>query len=153
MSKDISVNEIVSKLDRRKYSEAGGNQILLQQEFGLINLVEPYIKAFPLIKSSAGRIEIMYWLCRFSKVNPEVIKLAEFALNDRSKMVRHHACGALAFANNKESVVHLRRLLDNENVETREDAKAAIMAITEDNHHLFADRRRTGKVYWEPGKI
>ena len=153
MISNITVEEVVAKLDRRLASEVGGNHIRLQKEFGLENLVDVYIEAFRSIRNSAGRIEIMFWIARYSKVNHRVVKLAEFALSDRSKIVRNYACGALAFATSRESLKPLEKLLDHKSAETREDARAAINAIEKRNHHLFADRSETGKIFWNPGRI
>jgi hypothetical protein len=153
MVPNITIEEIANKLDRKLASEAGSNHIWLVKEFGLNNLVDSYVEAFPSIQNSAGRIEIMFWITRYARVNPKVANLAQFALADRSKVVRNYACGALAFAKSRESIKSLVELLDHKNAETRDDAKAAIEAIEKGNHHLFADREGTGSVFWNPGEI
>jgi len=153
MNGAISVQDVIRQLDRRTSSEVGTNHIALNKQYGLDSLIEPYIEAFPKIRNSAGRIEILFWVTRYAKENPLVVELARFALGDRSRVVRNYACGALAYALNHESIVFLQELLDHPEAMTQDDARAAICAIENDNHHLFADREGKGNIFWEPGKV
>jgi len=153
MHPDITAELIAEKLDKRSASEVSANHIKLENEYRLDRLIEAYVEAFPSIRNSPGRIEIMFWVQRYARVNPRVVELARYALGDKSKIVRNYACGALAYAVDHNSLSALSNLLKHENHETREDAQAAIKAIEKKNHNLFADREETGNIFWSPGKI
>jgi len=136
-------------LDHRSESVVGANEIRLRQRFGLETLVPYYVEAFPRIRNYPGRLHILFWLQRFARTHPKVVELAESALGDPSRMVRYHACGALAYACHRKALPALRRLLLSHRSEaTRRDAQAAITAIEEENHHLYADRERKGNIRW-----
>lgn len=141
-------------LDLRDKSKVGGNEIQLQRKYGLKNLVAVYVDALPQIKNWPGRMHIMFWIQRYARSDRRVVEAARNALQDRSRIVRYYACGALAFALDSESIPCLEELLSHRDASTRADAAAAIDAIRCGNHHYFADRRHTGEVFWSPdGKL
>ena len=148
-----TLDEVIKALDCRTESEVGYNQILLHEKYDLNILVPFYVDAFPKIKSWIGRNYILYWVCRYARINPAVVNLGRFAINDRSKLVRYRACQILSYALDKESIPMLEALLTHKNEETRKDAAAAIDAIKCQNHHFFSDRAHAGNIFWEPGKI
>ncbi|MCG8590943.1 MAG: HEAT repeat domain-containing protein [Proteobacteria bacterium] len=148
MSGVPSAEQVAALLDHRLESVVGSNEISLQRKFGLDALVPSYVGAFGKIRNYPGRMHILFWLQRFARSHPEVVELAESALRDPSRIVRNYACGALAYAGDRKRIPALRELLSHRNEATRADALAAITAIEEQNHHLFADRERTGKVFW-----
>ena len=86
----------------------------------------------------------------YARQDPTVVELALGALSDRSRMVRYHACAALAYSQSKYVLPALESVLSHPDKETREHAVAAIDAISSQNHHFFADREHTGKIYWRP---
>jgi|SRR3990172_1715903 len=150
-NKPPTVDEVVMAFDCRHESDTGRNQILLHRKYDLDLLVPYYIKAFPRIKNWIGRKYIMFWVQRYARKNADVVKLARFALKDKSWKVRYDACGTLAYALDTESLPLLRDLLNHKNKETRGDAAAAIDAIENKNHHFFYDREHDGNIFWNPG--
>lgn len=153
ITNELSVERIVRLLDLRKESYVGRNSILLQEKYGLENLLPYYVQAFYLINNWPGRMYISFWLARYARKYPMVVQMAVHGLRDRSYIVRHHCCGTLAFALDIDTIEHLQALKDHKDKKTHEDAEAAIDAIKNMNHHYFVDRSHTGKVHWAPGKI
>lgn len=148
-----TVAEVVRALDHRNEAETASNQILLHRKYGLRALVPLYVAAYPMIKNWIGRKYIMFYLGRYAREVPDVVKVAREALNDKSWKVRHDAMKALAFAFDDQALPVLRHLLRSRNKETRDDAAAAIDAITNRNQHLFLDRRHEGNIRMEMGKL
>jgi HEAT repeat protein len=97
-------------------------------------------------------MNIMYRLVSYSRTRPSVVALGIFALTDKSRIVRYHACAALAYSLQLSALIPLQELLSHPDKETRQDAAAAIDAIQSKNHHYFADRNHSEKVFWHPGK-
>jgi hypothetical protein len=154
MAKKVpTLDEVITALDCRNESDTGRNQILLHEKYGLDVLVPFYIAAFPRIKNWIGRKYVMFWIERYARRNPDVVKLARFALNDKSWKVRHDACSTLAYALDTESLPFLRELLKHKKKETRDDAAAAIDAIENRNHNYFVDRQHAGNIFFDPGRI
>ena len=75
------------------------------------------------------------------------------AANDRSCAVRHYGCAILAYSLRADALPTLSSLLKHADRRTAEDARAAIDAITNKNHHLFIDRDHSGRVRWEYGSV
>jgi hypothetical protein len=145
-----TLEEVVALLDNSNESIVGGNSIQLQAEFGLENLIPQYIEAFYRIRNWPGRMHIVHYLVRYAKKHPEIIELGLYGLKDKSRIVRYYCCAILAFAGQKQHIPFLDELTDHKNINTRRDARAALDAITNSNHHLFADRDHSGRVFWEP---
>lgn len=150
MSNVPTAQEIAELLDTQPASVAEANAVLLEREYPLDDLAPRYVEAFLLLRRYPGRMCILFRLIGYARQNPKVIDLALNALKDRSRIVRHHACAALAYAKSERVLPALRLLLEHSDPETRQHAAAAIAAITSRNHHYFAERDHTGKVFWEP---
>lgn len=151
--KPPTVEEVLGLLDQRNAADVGGNELLLQKKYGLDNLVSVYVEAFPQIKNWAGRMHIMFYLPRFARSNQQVVEVARLGLNDRSRIVRTYSCEVLAYSLDPESIPFLEQILDHRDETTRGDAAAAINAIYKQNHHLWVDRKETGRYFWvvQPG--
>ena len=145
-----TVQEIAEMLDAQPGSVAEANAILLEKQHPLDDLAPRYVEVFPRLRRYPGRMCILFRLIGFTRQNPAVVDLALGALNDRSRIVRYHACALLAYAQLGRVIPELQSLLDHPDSETRQHAAAAIDAISSRNHHNFADREHTGKVFWEP---
>mgnify|MGYP001797055555 CR=1 FL=1 len=146
-----SDDQLISLLDCPTESETSGNFIRLEREYGVDALVPSFERIFPQIRRYGGRMNILFRLVSYSRDRPTVVALALNALKDRSRIVRYHACAALAYALKSNSIPALEGLLTHPDDETRGHAEAAIDAIRSGNHHFFADRKHTGKSFWHPG--
>lgn len=71
-----TVDEVARLLDHRSDSEVGGNEQRLQRRYGLNSLVPIYIRAFPEIRNYHGRMQILFWICRYAKKNSDIVRLA-----------------------------------------------------------------------------
>ena len=147
-----SDTELIELLDCSTESETSGNFIRLEREYGVEALVPSFERVFPQIRRYGGRMNILFRLISYSRDRPTVVALARNALGDKSRIVRHHACAALAYALDEKSIPALKKLLTHSDAETREHAEAAIDAIQSRNHHHFVDRKHTGKSFWHPGR-
>src|SRR5262249_30818133 len=114
----------------------------------LESLIPGLIAAYPKIKNWLGRNAILFWLIRFARTRPEVVELAILGLHDSAYLVRMQACSILAYSLRKECISHLQTLLQHRNQKTRDDAAAAIDAITHQNHHYWIDRKHSGSAFW-----
>ena len=148
-----SVEEVTQLLDLKDEGQVARNESELQSKYGLTLLVPIYVQAFYKIKNWAGRMNITFWLARYARKYPDVIEMAIFGLNDRSRIVRNYCCGILAYGQSKSSIPYLNELVNHKDESTREDAVAVITAIENRNHHLWVDRENKGNTFWEVGKI
>jgi hypothetical protein len=115
--------------------------------------VLPYfLEAFPKTKKWKGRVALVFHSIRYGRNHPEAFELGVKALADKSTLVRYRACGVLAYSLRKDALPHLKGLLGHSDKKTVEDAKAAIDAIRNKNHHYFIDRDHTGRVFWQVNK-
>lgn len=144
--------ELLSLLDCSTESETSGNFIRLERKYGVEALVPSLERIFPQIRRYGGRMNILFRLISYSRDRPSVVALARKAFDDKSRIIRHHACAALAYALDKNSVPALEKLLNHSDAQTRNHAEAAIDAIQSGNHHYFVDRKHTGKSFWHPGQ-
>lgn len=107
--------------------------------------VVPYLlEAYPNFRRWQGRVCLVHHAARFSRRSEESFRLGLAAASDRSKRVRYSACLLLAYSLRREALDVLRPLLDYSDTETVENARAAINAIENQNHHLFKDRSGRG---------
>ncbi len=90
------------------------------------------------------RSSCVYHAIKLAISDEAAYQLGMEALRDKSKHVRYRACMLLAVAQNKKALGELRGLLRNS--ASSEDAKAAIDAIENHNHHYFIDRNHSGMV-------
>jgi hypothetical protein len=111
--------------------------------------VVPYLlEAFPRFRTWQGRTSLVFHAIRYARKSDEAFRLGVLGVHDKSHVVRYRACGLLAYSLRKDALVELRQLLSNPNKRTVEDARAAIHAIEQQNHHLFIDRDHSGRTRW-----
>ena len=118
--------------------------------------VVPYLaKAYARMKKREGRIECVFHSLRFARTSESSFQLGIAALKDRATLVRYRACGLLAYSLRSDAIPYLNQLLDHDDAPTVADARAAIDAIKNQNHHYFVDRGHSGSSFWEvnPGDI
>jgi hypothetical protein len=108
-------------------------------------------EAFPQISKSPGRASILAYVGRFSRESEIVFRMGIASVQDRSYKVRHYACAILAYSLRTDALPTLSSLLNHADPRTVEDARAALDAIKNMNHHFFMDRDHSGKVLWEYG--
>jgi len=105
-----------------------------------------FLAAYPKTRKWQGRASFIYHALQFARTDPLAAKLATMALWDKSRSVRYRACMLLACALDRNALPELRRLSEHEDSGTVADARAAIDAITHQNHHFYIDRDHTGRV-------
>ncbi|WP_440904827.1 hypothetical protein ACMZOO_00925 [Catenovulum sp. SX2] len=105
---------------------------------------ELMLQKYRCSKKWGERASCVYHSIKYAKSSHYAFQLGIEALRDKSKHVRYRACMLLAIAQNHEAVGHLEQVLNNS--DSINDVKAAIDAITNNNHHLFVDREHTGKI-------
>jgi hypothetical protein len=106
--------------------------------------------AYSGFASWEGRTALVYYATRYARISEDAIELGCMALHDRSYMVRYRACGLLAYSLRKDRLAELQELVRTEKRDlVRESAQAAIIAIRGGNHHLYVDRDRSGRSFWE----
>ena len=109
-----------------------------------VEVVPFLLEAYPGFRHWQGRVCLVHHAARFSRVSEESFRLGLAAASDRSKRVRYSACLLLAYSLRTEALQYLRPLLEYSDNETVENARAAITAIENQNHHLFKDRTGSG---------
>ena len=115
--------------------------------------VVPFLEAaYPGAAKWQGRVSLVFHAIPFARTSEAAYRLGLAALQDKSTMVRYRACGLLAYSLRRDALPALRKLLRHPDARTVEDARAAITAIEAKNHHLFVDRARTGRLFWEVGR-
>ena len=103
-------------------------------------------EVYPLLRGYRARVALVYTVMKFALVEPEAVRLAVTALDDKSYHVIHQACMLLAVAGQDATIPVLSRLLTHKRDDVRKDAQAAIRAISQKNHNLFVDREGHGTV-------
>lgn len=111
--------------------------------------VVPYLaEAFPSFRNQRGRVSLVFHAIRHARTSDDAFQLGVRALSDKATLVRHRACGLLAYSLRADAIPHLKPLLAHADARTVADARAAIDAITHRNHHYFVDRDHTGRSFW-----
>jgi hypothetical protein len=111
--------------------------------------VLPYfLESYPKMKKWRGRVSLVFHSIKYARSHQEAFELGIVALKDKATLVRYRACGLLAYSLRKDAIPYLKELLNHEDRETVEDAKAAIDAIKHQNHHYFMDRTHSGSAFW-----
>jgi hypothetical protein len=137
----------VARLDTRNGSDA---ETAWSELRPLGNAVVPYlVEAYRRAKRGEMRVVLVFHAIRFARTSDDAVALGLAALKDRATLVRHRACGLLAYSLRREVLPALRDLLTHPDARTVDDAKAAIDAIERQNHHYFVDRDHSGRVKWE----
>ena len=112
--------------------------------------VVPYLReAYPRFRKWQGRVALVYRSIRYARVSEDAFQLGLAALADRATLVRYRACSLLAYSLRDDAIGSLEALLDHPDAETVADARAALDAIRNRNHHYFVDRRHSGRTFWE----
>jgi len=107
-----------------------------------------FTDAYPRTKRAQGRTAILFHATRWARSSDLAFRLGLLGINDRATLARYRACGILAYSLRPDALPSLHGLLSHPDPKTVEDAKAAIRAIEQANHHYFVDRELTGRSLW-----
>jgi hypothetical protein len=112
--------------------------------------VVPYLaEGYPSFRKWQGRASLVFHCIRHARLSDEALRLGLLALSDKAAQVRYRACGLLAYSQRLEAIPPLNALLAHPDARTVADARAAIDAITQRNHHYFVDRDHSGRSFWQ----
>jgi hypothetical protein len=146
----VSPDEIrarVARLDTRNGADADRAWSELRP---LGNAVVPFLlEEYRRAKRVEMRVVLVFHAIRFARTSDDAVSLGLAALKDRATLVRYRACGLLAYSLRRDALPEIRSLLTHSDARTVDDAKAAIDAIENQDHHLFVDRTHSGRVKWE----
>ena len=141
------IRATVARLDTTRWLEAEEAWNALRP---LGEAAMPYLReAYPGFRKWQGRVSLVYHAIHCARVSEDAFQLGLAALNDRATLVRYRACGLLAYSLRSEAIAPLESLLDHPDAATAEDARAALDAIRNRNHHLFVDRNHSGRSFWQ----
>jgi hypothetical protein len=110
-------------------------------------------EAFPQVRKAEGRASILRYVGRFSRESEFAFTMGISAVRDRAYAVRHYGCAILAYSFRADALPTLSSLLKHPDRRTVDDARAAIDAIKNKNHHFFHDRDHSGRVRWEYASV
>jgi hypothetical protein len=145
----MTPEEIRAAVQRLNAPTVAGEEQAWSELRGLGVAVVPYLReAYPRFKRWQGRVSLVFHSIRYGRVSEDAFRLGLEALNDRATVVRYRACALLAYSLRKDALFCLNQMLEHRDAKTAADAKAAIAAIKEQNHHLFVDRDRSGRMIW-----
>ena len=140
------IRELVRRLDSSNASDEAEAWAELKP---LGEAVVPYLaEAFSGARRWQQRVSLVFHAIRFARTGDAAFQLALTALGDRSYMVRYRACGLLAYSLRRDALPALEPLLSHADERTAEDARAAVDAVKQRNHHFFVDRTHSGRAFW-----
>jgi hypothetical protein len=146
----MTPSEIRALVLRLDATSARDEEATWAQLRGLGITIVPYLlEAYRTFRKSRGRVSLVFHSIRYARTSEEAFRLGIEALSDKATLVRYRACGLLAYSQRPDAIAHLRTLLTHSDVRTVEDARAAIDAISNRNHHYFVDRSHSGRSFWQ----
>ncbi len=143
---ELKIQRLVADLDTTKSldEEAAWSQL---KPLGVD--VVPHLAAFyPKAKKWQGRASLVFHATRYARESHAAFDLGIMALQDKSTVVRHRACGLCAYSLRKDALPKLQEFMTHKDPKTVEDALAAVDAIKNQNHHYFYDRAHSGRSFW-----
>src|SRR5579871_149611 len=109
---------------------------------------EAALEVYPKLRKAPARLALVFSAIPRARACDAAFRLGLAALSDRATLVRYRACMVVAYSLREDALPELQTLLSHADAKTVADARAAIAAIREKNHHLFLDRQRTGRRFW-----
>lgn len=97
---------------------------------------------YPTFKKWQGRAFLLNKGIHYVRESEDAYKVGIAALNDKSSIVRYRAIELLAYAQRKEAIPFLEKLLAHSDISTQEHTKRAIHALKKQNHHLFLGEKQ-----------
>jgi hypothetical protein len=147
------IRQLVKQLDTAKARDEEEAWVQLKP---LGKDVVPYLAEFyAQARKWQGRVSLLFHSIRHARTSEAAFQLGVDGLRDKATMVRYRACGLLAYSLREDAIPHLEELLCHPDSKTVADAKAAIDAIRQKNHHYFIDRTHSGRSFWDvnPGDV
>jgi HEAT repeat protein len=140
--KQVNIEAALKKLDGRGTDEEY-EAVKILTALG-DQLPELLLQKYRVSKKWGERASCVYHSIKYAKTSIGSFQLGIEATQDKSKNVRYRACMFLAIAQKEEAIPMLEPLLKD--IDSADDAAAAIDAIKNKNHHYFADRDHSGMV-------
>lgn len=139
MEEDDQTLNLIMRLDTNSSQE----QENVWTEIKQLKIDIPYyfLLAYPKFKKWKGRLHLLFYCVKYSRINENAFKLGLEGLKDKATLVRYRAASVLAYSLRKEAIPYLEKNLDHKDLETRKDCERAIKAIQQNNHHLFMEGR------------
>ena len=142
---NVPTADLISKLDCKNWGDVeDAREALIPLGRDIFPVA---LEIFPELRGYKARKSLVYTAMKFALIEPDAVKLALDALQDKSGAVRYQACMLLAVAGRYDTIAHLEYLLEHKSSKTREDAQAAINAINANNQDLFLDRDGWGRLH------
>jgi hypothetical protein len=150
---DDRIRALVASLDTKDNAvrDAARHQL---REFG--ERVLPFFEEFfPRAKRLEARRDMAFHCIGYARTSEAAFRIGLAAIADRSTVVRYRGCCILAYALRRDALPALEALLSHPDAKTADDARAAMDAIRNRNHHFFVDRGHSGQMFWEvrPGDV
>jgi hypothetical protein len=142
-----SERHLLQYLDGRGSDAEWSAAEALHQRFGA-RLPEVLLATYRSSRLAGPRSSCVYHATRYARVRDDAVQLGLEALQDRSKLVRHRACGLLAYSQRPNLAARLKTQIDAVSETSRADLLAAIDALERGSHHFFVDRDHSGKITW-----
>jgi hypothetical protein len=144
MAHEAKVESLLNELDG---SGSDAEWVAAQQLRDMLNgdLPKYLIEKYKTQRSWRPRSSYVYHSVRYARESDSAVELGKQALTDKSGVVRYRACMLLAYSLRQDVLSFLKQVETND-PKTREDIRAAIDAITSQNHHFFVDRDHSGQV-------
>jgi hypothetical protein len=140
------VDELLQELDgsgSRAESSAAAELRQLGLEFPRL-LLEKFHSA----RGWRERASCVTYALKYARESEDAIALGREALRDKSRAVRYHGSMLLAYSLRKDVLPDLESALRTHSGRPGEaDVRAAIDAITSQNHNYFFDREHSGKMF------
>jgi HEAT repeat protein len=144
---DNEIRSLVTAFDTR--DNAARDAVWQQlREFGE-RALPFFAELFPRAKRQEVRRDIAFHCIRYARTNEAAFRIGLAAIVDRSTLVRYRGCCILAYSLRLDAIPLLQKLLSHLDARTVADARAAIDAIENGNHHYFVDREHSGRVFWK----
>jgi HEAT repeat protein len=144
---DDNIRALVASFDTK---DNAAREASWQQLRVLGERVLPFFEEFfQRAKKLEARRNIAFHCIGYARTNEYAFRIGLEAIGDRSTVVRYRGCCILGYSLRREALPALQKLLAHSDAKTAEDARAAIDAIRNGNHHYFIDRRHSGQIFWD----
>ena len=136
---DEKIFELIAKLDTSSFTE----QEKYWVEIKKLNIDIPkyFLKSYPNFKKWQGRVHLVFSCIKYARESEDAFQLGINALSDKATLVRYRGASILAYSLRKDAIPYLEKNLQHSDEPTQKDAKRAIKAIRNKNHHIFMEDR------------
>ncbi len=127
--------ELIFKLDTTKLSDR--DKYWLEIKKLDIDIPKYFLKVYPNFKKWQGRVHLVFSCIKYARESESAFQLGVNALTDKATLVRYRGACILAYSLRDDAIPFLKQNLNHPDKETQQDAKRAIKAIRNKNHHIF----------------